>query len=288
MVRNIGFAVLKIVTYIVMMALLSSAVIVPLGALSNPAFTQSVAFRMLGDGALALASLIVLIAMARFIDKRALSSIGFALARFVDILTGTIVGCTILAAPIGLLLVTAAARYAPDLAGFSAAGLAMALVACLINVIAQELLFRGYIFQELWAKFGAWAATIVTTLLFVAAHWNAVTNGTAGLVAAANIFIASFLLSLAYVRTGSLWLPIGIHLGWNGLQGPVLGINVTGHDLSGGRWSVFDFPGDALWTGGAMGVEGGLAGLIGPAIGIVIVAILFKQQPKPDFARRGK
>ena len=31
--------------------------------------------------------------------------------------------------------------------------------------------------------------------------------------------------------------------------------------------------------------EGELVGLIGPAAGIAIVALLFKQQPKPDFSR---
>jgi hypothetical protein len=68
----------------------------------------------------------------------------------------------------------------------------------------------------------------------------------------------------------------------------VLGINVTGLDLGFGHWRLFEFPGDALLTGGAMGVEGGLIGLIGPAIGNAIVAFAFKQQPKPSFAAKTK
>jgi len=285
MLKKTGLAILKSAAFVVILALLASVVIVPLGMLSGPAFSRTINFRLIGDGSLALATLIALVLMALFVDKRRIRSIGVTSSRFVDLLTGSILGAAILLLPIGVLLAMGAARYAPSLGGFSAGGLALALVACLINVIAQELLFRSYIFQDLWAKFGALAATVVTTILFVAAHWNAITDGTAGLVAAANIFLASLLLSLAYVRTGQLWLPIGIHLGWNGLQGPVLGINVTGNDLAFGHWSVFSFPGDALWTGGDMGVEGGLAGLIGPAIGIAVVAFAFKQQPKPDFSR---
>jgi membrane protease YdiL (CAAX protease family) len=288
MLRNIGFAILKIAGYVLLATALSAAVIVPVAQTTGPAFARTVGFQMIGDGALASAAIVAAVILARFMDKRSLATIGFAPRRFVDLLSGTIVGALILAVPIGVLLAMGAARYAPDFESFSATSLAVALVACLINVIAQEALFRSYIFQELWAKFGAWVATMVTTLLFVAAHWGAITEGTAGLVAAANILLASLLLSLAYVRTASLWLPIGIHLGWNGMQGPVLGINVTGHDLSGGHWSVFAFPGDALWTGGAMGVEGGLAGLVGPALGIALVALLFKQQPKPDFTPRPK
>ena len=116
-----------------------------------------------------------------------------------------------------------------------------------------------------------------------AMHAAALMQGTQGLIAGLNILVASLMLSLAYVRTGQLWLAIGIHMGWNGLQGPVLGINVTGTDLAFGGWRVFQFNGDALLTGGAMGVEGGLVGLIGPMIGLAIVAFAFKQQPKPKF-----
>jgi hypothetical protein len=128
----------------------------------------------------------------------------------------------------------------------------------------------------------------VTTALFVALHAAPISQGTQGLIAGANILLASLLMSLAYVRTGQLWLAIGIHLGWNGLQGPLLGVNVTGADLGFGHWSVFDFPGDPVLTGGAMGVEGGLVGLIGPALGLGIVAFAFKQQPKPPFAANAR
>ena len=64
----------------------------------------------------------------------------------------------------------------------------------------------------------------------------------------------------------------------------MLGITVTGNEAACGHWSVFEFSGDPLLTGGAMGVEGGLVGWIGPVIGLAIMAFAFKQQPKPNFA----
>jgi membrane protease YdiL (CAAX protease family) len=201
-----------------------------------------------------------------------------------DLLAGAIVGALILAIPIGVLVALGAARWAPDLGAFSATALGLALVVCFFNVATQEILVRGYMFQEPWAKYGAWVATLVTTAIFLALHAAPISRGTQGLIAGADILIASLMLSLAYVRTGALWLPIGLHLGWNGFQGPVLGINVTGTDLGFGHWSMFEFSGDAMLTGGAMGVEGGLIGLIGPLAGLAIVAFAFKQQPKPSFA----
>jgi membrane protease YdiL (CAAX protease family) len=227
------------------------------------------------------AVLIPLIVMALFVDKRGPETLGFAPARLPDLAIGALAGAAILMAPIGVLMAMGQARYAPDVGAFSAAALGLGLVACFVNVMTQQVLVRSYIFQELWAKYGAWTATIITTILFVAMHAAALMQGAAGLIAGANIVLASLMMSLAYVRTRALWLPIGLHFGWNGLQGPVLGVNVTGNDIGFGHWSVFEFSGDALLTGGEMGVEGGLVGLIGPAIGLLIVA-LFVRTPSPS------
>jgi membrane protease YdiL (CAAX protease family) len=282
--RSIGISFAKIMAFLVLWACLTGVVIWGAVSFGGEDFFLKLPFRIGVEVALTFATLIPVGLLARFVDRRRRESLGFS-ARVYDLLTGAIIGAGILCVPIGALLATGAARIEPHLGALSAQALAIGLVVCFFNVVTQEALVRSYMFQELWAKYGAWIATIVTTIIFVALHAAPISHGTQGLIAGANILLASVLLSVAYVRTAQLWLPIGIHLGWNGLQGPVLGINVTGNDLAFGHWSVFSFPGDPLWTGGDMGVEGGLAGLIGPLIGIAIVMFAFKQQPKPDFAR---
>lgn len=229
----------------------------------------------------AVAALAALAFMALVVDKRGLATLGFpADARVAGLLVGAGMGAAIFAVPLGLLLALGAARIDPDLGGFSAAALALSLLLCLFNVVHQEVLVRSYIFQEIWKKSGALAATLVTTALFVALHAAPISQGgTQGLVAGANILLASLMLCLAYVRTGALWLPIGIHLGWNALQGPVLGIAVTGADIGLGDWRVFAFSGDPLFTGGEMGLEGGLAGLLGPVLGLALVAFVARGAP---------
>lgn len=282
--RNIGISFAKILAFLVIWACLTGLVIWGAVSFGGEDFFLKLPFRVGVEIALTIVTLIPLGFLAHFVDRRRRASLGFS-ARLYDVLSGAIIGAAILCVPIGLLLATGAARIEPHLGALSAPALAIGLIVCFFNVVTQEALVRSYMFQELWAKYGAWVATVVTTIIFVALHAAPISHGTQGLIAGANILLASVLLSFAYVRTGQLWLPIGIHLGWNGLQGPVLGINVTGNDLAFGHWSVFSFPGDALWTGGDMGVEGGLAGLIGPIVGIAIVAFAFKQQPKPDFTR---
>lgn len=284
MLRKMGVSALKILAFLGLWTCLTGLVIFVAVSTGGEDFYAKLPYRVGVEVALTFATLIPLGLLAHFLDRRQRISLGFS-ARLYDLLTGAIIGAAIFCAPLGVLLATGAARVAPDLEAFSAQALAIGLVVCFFNVVTQEILVRSYMFQELWAKYGAWIATVVTTIIFVGLHAAPISRGAQGLIAGANILLASLLLSLAYVRTGQLWLAIGIHLGWNGLQGPVLGINVTGNDIAFGHWSVFAFPGSALWTGGDMGVEGGLAGLIGPLIGIGVVALLFKQQPKPDFSR---
>lgn len=286
--RGVGVSVLKIFAFLGLWMALTAVVVLGAVAVGGEGFYAIREVRLSTEIALCFAVLIPLVVMARFVDKRAWGTLGFQTQRLVDLLTGTLLGAGIFALPLGVLLAIGAARYEPDLAMFAADALALALVACFFNVVTQELLVRSYMFQELWAKYGAWVATSVTTAVFIALHAVPISQGMQGLIAGASILLASLMLSLAYVRTGALWLPIGLHLGWNGLQGPVLGINVTGNDLGFAHWSLFSFPGDALLTGGSMGVEGGLVGLIGPAIGLAIVAFAFQQQPKPNFQSETK
>jgi membrane protease YdiL (CAAX protease family) len=262
----------KILAFLGLWALLTGAVIMAAVALGGEGFYGIRHVRLTVEIALFFAVLIPLIVMALLVDKRGPETLGLGAARLPDLLVGAVVGALILMAPIGVLLAMGAAHYAPDVGAFSAQALAFGLIACIFNVMTQQVLVRSYIFQELWTKFGAWTATIVTTILFVAMHAAALVQGVAGLIAGANILLASLMMSLAYVRTRALWLPIGLHFGWNALQGPVLGMAVTGNDLGYGSWRLFAFAGDPLLTGGAMGVEGGLVGLIGPVLGLAFVA----------------
>lgn len=286
--RKAGVATLKILAFLGLWAVLTAAVVLSAVAAAGEDFYAVRDVRLAVEIALMLAVLAPLAAMARFVDKRALSSIGFAVRRLPDLFVGAVLGALIFAAPLGLLVALGAAAYAPDWSGFSAEALGLGLTVCFVNVVTQQALVRSYIFQELWAKYGAWLATGVTTAMFVGLHAGPISQGTLGLIVGVNIMVASLMMSLAYVRTGELWLPIGIHFGWNGLQGPVLNINVTGAGLAFGHWRVFEFDGEPLLTGGALGVEGGLVGLIGPVLGLAIVAFAFKQQPTPSFVAAAK
>jgi membrane protease YdiL (CAAX protease family) len=241
-------------------------------------FFQNIAWSIALESCGAVAALIALLILARFLDRRGLSTLGFARRLALPgLATGVFAGALIFCLPVGILLAHGDARWAPDFTHFSATALSAALLLVFVNVIDQELLVRSYVFQELWSKYSGAAAVTVSTLLFVALHAAPILHGSAGALAGANVALASIMLGLDYLRSGALWLPIGLHFGWNAVQGAVLGIPVTGHDL-GVRWHLLHVSGSPLWTGGSMGVEGGLAGLAGPALGILLVLLLFRDR----------
>jgi len=246
--------------------------------IAGPDWFSDMRWRVAAETGGAAAGLLALIVMARFVDKRGLDTIGLPPSGALrDLVDGTILGIVIFAVPIVILLALGMARFDPDYSKFSGTALAMALLYVFVNVLDQEFLVRSYLFQEVWRRYSATAAVVVSTVVFVALHAGAISKGINGELAGIDVLFASILLGVAYLRTKALWLPIGIHFGWNGLQGPVLGINVTGTD-PGGPWHAFSFQGADLWTGGTMGIEGGLAGLAGPLVGIALVVFLFRRR----------
>ena len=114
----------------------------------------------------------------------------------------------------------------------------------------EEIFFRGYGFQVLLAGAGAWTTILPVGVIFALLHTG---NPNASWPGIANTAGFGILFGYAYLRSRDLWLPIGLHFGWN-LTLPLFGVNlsgltmrVTGYELS---WSAGD-----LWSGGAYGPE---------------------------------
>ncbi|MDF1857226.1 CPBP family intramembrane glutamic endopeptidase [Pseudooceanicola sp.] len=90
------------------------------------------------------------------------------------------------------------------------------LTALLIQISTEEILYRGYIQQQLAARFNAtWVWLLVPNLLFAAAHWD---NGES-LIESWHYVIWAFCFGLAAsdltARTGNLGAAMGLHLANN-------------------------------------------------------------------------
>jgi uncharacterized protein len=170
---------------------------------------------------------------------------------------------------LGFLLMAAPAA-ALWLAGFVQLSLATLRAEPLIAAVtlmagvafAEELLFRGVMFQRLLAAVGEWPAQIAIGLLFVLTHLgNPGMDGATKILAGVNIFLASILFGKAFLRSKGLAFPIGLHFMANVTQGVVFGFGVSGNDTAG--LLVPQFAIDKPWlTGGAFGLEASAPGLI--------------------------
>ena len=129
--------------------------------------------------------------------------------------------------------------------------------------VTEELLFRGVLFRIVEERTGTWIALLVTGVVFGSMH---LVNPDATLWGAVAIALsAGFLLAACYAATRNLWVPIGVHFGWNFAAGGVFSAVVSGNGASEGLLDATT-SGPALLTGGAFGPEGSvwtvLAGLV--------------------------
>jgi membrane protease YdiL (CAAX protease family) len=117
----------------------------------------------------------------------------------------------------------------------------------------EELLSRGYHLQNLADGINMPAAVLISSSVFAALH---IFNPSASWISTLGILAAGLFLAFGYLRTKQLWLPIGLHIGWNFFEGPVFGFPVSGLETI--RLLQHRAVGPELLTGGAFGPEAGL------------------------------
>lgn len=144
------------------------------------------------------------------------------------------------------------------------------------GVVGEELLFRGYAFQLLLATAGPYATIVPVGVLFALLHGNNPNATWFGLV---NTGAFGILFGYAYLRSRDLWLPIGLHMGWN-FTLPLFGVNlsglrmkVTGYEMS---WTA-----GALWSGGDYGPE---ASILTSVVVLLLFGFLWKAPIRRQFS----
>jgi hypothetical protein len=213
-------------------------------------------------------------------DHRPPGVLGFPLHRAAirESVLGLGIGAVLIAVAVLTLLSTGSARFIQDVGSISSylGFLGWTFLYFAVAATFEEVIFRGYPFQVLVQWMGPWGATFIASLLFAFLHGQ---NPNVSVLALANIFLAGVLLSIAYLRTRSLWFATGVHLGWNWAMASLFDFPVSG--------LTFDTPlysgqpvGSDLWTGGAFGPEAGIAGTLVLILGI---AFLFRTRSvRPD------
>lgn len=232
-------------------------------------------FYLLVEEVVRLLAITVPIYLARrFLDRRSFTSLGVAWNRRAsgDILAGTLIS----GVSVSLLFAIFWAMGWVKIDGFAwqveswsslITGLVIMLLIYAMVAWAEELQARGYWLQNLEEGLNLGWAFILSSLFFSLSHFL---NEGFSWMAFLGLFVGGFDLAYGYIRTRRLWLPIGLHLGWNFFLGTVYGFAVSGWE---GMPSLVlqSVSGPEIWTGGAFGPEAGLLMLLAVGVNVGLI-----------------
>lgn len=142
----------------------------------------------------------------------------------------------------------------------------------LIAAALEEVVFRGYILDNLLEDMHPILALIVSSILFMALH---LLNPSLEFLPVLNLFLAGVMLGASYIYTRNLWFPLGLHWSWNMFQGPVFGFEVSGVETK----SFFSqsILKDNIWTGGDFGFEGSILATILIMSAATVIFLVFQK-----------
>jgi membrane protease YdiL (CAAX protease family) len=206
-------------------------------------------------------ALAALVFMARFVDRRPLSAYGVSFHEGWS--RDFVLGCGLAAAMLVLLtvanVVTGGVTMTGNAANADTKSLMVTAVVLIMSAAQEEIIFRGYPLQTLMKGVGTWPAIIAMSAAFGFVHYRYNPNAT--VIGAVNTALAGLLLSIAYLKTRSLWLPYGIHLAWNLGLGFVMGYTLSGIEI------------DSLWRSEPLGPKWLVGGQYGPEEGFVATVV---------------
>lgn len=255
------------------------------GAISSPALEKTLLY---------IAALLAIWLATRFIDRRPFSDTGIYLNKdwWIDLVFGLLLGALLMTI---VFLVELAAGWITVTEPYFNVGtdqpfilsILLPLFLLILVGFVEELAFRGYLLlntaEGFNGRFFSPRAALILAWLLSSAIFGILhaflPNAT--ITSTANIILAGLWLGLGYVLTGSLAIPIGIHITWNFFQGYVFGFPVSGGRDFSATFVAINQGGPNLWAGGDFGPEGGLIGVMAMLLGILLViAWVYKRYGK--------
>lgn len=256
-----SFAFLALLILIITVLRFFYLVLLALGPQSPPSrFVLEMIYRV----SLASAALGAGYLCARWLEKLPWRSLGLILHQgwFRDFVVGSVIGFVSLALAVGIATAGSGLAFEINDASIMSVGRSMlgSATIFIVAALAEEAVFRGYPLQTFARAQLASMGVILTSLAFAFAHLgnpNVVPLGTI-----TNTLLAGVWFAIAYLRTRSLWLPLGLHWAWNWALGWFFGIRVSGAGLVASPVLKATDLGPPWLTGGDYGIEGGVAATV--------------------------
>ena len=252
--RKIGFFLILLAAYIgAQFAIMWAYRLAPRGA----------DWVALGAGLLLSAALLgIYVALVRLLERRAARELAPATIQAV---AGIMLGLALFSSVFGILHIIGVARWHGVSARFDVIPV---LAGSILAAVGEELSFRGGLFRLLEESFGTTIALVASAALFGLLH--GLNPGATVISTVAVALEAGVLLGAAYALTRNLWLPIGLHLGWNFTEGGIFGVSISGGATAKGLFSV-SLVGHTLLTGGQFGPEASVVAIV---VCLAVAAVL--------------
>ena len=229
----------------------------------------------------AVAAVAAYVFVTKRIDRRSLTAAGITpLGFFSETGIGLIIGGGVFSAVIAMMGAFGLYRFGSVNPHFKPI-LPLELFLCI--AVFQEVAVRGCIFQTLERRWGSGIALLASSLFFGLMHLGSPVEGlTTAQWLVGPLFLSletGLLFTAAYLLTRRLWLPIGLHWGWNLFETSVYGT------ANSGAWendpnTLFagHVHGPFLATGGAFGPEAGvIALLVGSYAGVLLLRLAIRR-----------
>ncbi len=211
---------------------------------------------LIGGALVTVGALAAYAALVRALEQRPVTELDPGRARR-DLSVGTLTGLALFLAAFALI----ALFGGYDTEGGVSVGGAITVFGLMTGVaVTEELLFRGVLFRLVEELAGTKGALAVSAVLFGGLH---LLNPDATVWGALAIAVeGGVMLGAAYAATRSLWVPIGLHLGWNYALSGIVGVTVSGDDTGPRGLLQGVLSGPETLTGGAFGPEASLFAIL--------------------------
>ena len=143
----------------------------------------------------------------------------------------------------------------------------------LVAAMIEEVMFRGYILNNLMEYGNKYVALLISSVLFALIHGL---NPNLSIIAMVNLAIAGVVLGITYIYTKNIWYPVFLHVSWNYFQGPIYGFEVSGTEAK--SIIMQEVSGNELITGGSFGFEGSIILTVLMIVMIIVADLIMRKR----------
>jgi membrane protease YdiL (CAAX protease family) len=293
-------AIIRLIIFVIVLVFCSFAITMLFYTLFSSAMTgDSTTTQPLSNGAFVFMMVIQLILylaplvvtlwfMAKYIDRRPLKDFGFQFGRtwWRDLAFGLSLGAALMSLVFFLERILKLTFFYPSTINKITPipfwlGFIVEIFFYISVAFYEEALVRGYLmknvsegagFGKLSSKVAIIIGWVLTAIVFGYLHQG---SGVFTALSLINLILLGLLLGAAYMLTGNLALPIGIHTTWNLFQGSIFGFPVSGTVASISLLATYPHEPYSV-SGGLFGPEAGLIVLLPLAVGAGLLYLYIK------------